>query len=116
MSPQNKKFIIWITLTLLIIAASIIDLRSIVKTYFIDQDKIFHIIIFTMFMVVTKLLLTKLSIIKNAAITFALGLLIELLQKYLPIGMRHFTFNDIIANTIGIALGVALLLLMKRTK
>ncbi|MBI9066024.1 MAG: VanZ family protein [Salinivirgaceae bacterium] len=46
-------------------------------------------------------------------ITFALGLLIELLQALFTHGHRHFDLNDIYFNLIGIALGLAVLLVYK---
>ncbi|MBI9066021.1 MAG: VanZ family protein [Salinivirgaceae bacterium] len=113
MKTPTKKLIAWLLIIVIVITASLIDLTGVVKSWWVSQDKHFHLAIFALFMVVTQLLFKKLSLFKISLITFALGLLIELLQAWFTHGHRHFDLNDIYFNLIGIALGLAVLLVYK---
>jgi glycopeptide antibiotics resistance protein len=64
-------------------------------------------------MVVTKLFFKNLSLLKVSAITLALGLLIEVMQKFFTGGKRQFDGYDIAFNLLGIALGLVVLLVYR---
>jgi len=64
-------------------------------------------------MVVTKLLFTNLSLVKISLITFALGLLIKLLQALITNGTRKFDIHDLGFNLMGIVLGLIILLVYR---
>jgi glycopeptide antibiotics resistance protein len=113
MKPQTKKLITWLLIVILLITTSLIDLTGVVKSWWVDQDKHFHLAIFTLFMVITQLLFKNLSLIKISLITFGLGMLIELLQAWFTHGKRHFDLYDVLFNLLGIALGLVILLIYR---
>ncbi len=113
MTKTHHKLVLWLLIILLIITTSLLDLTGVVKWWWVDQDKHFHLILFALFIVVTQLLFTHLSLVKISLITFALGLLIELLQAYFTNGNRRFDMYDVAFNIIGIALGLLILLVYR---
>ena len=115
MSIQTKKLLVWLTIILLLIASSLIDLTGMVKSWWVNQDKHFHLAIFALFMVITQLLFKNLSLFKISLITFVLGVLIELLQAYFTHGNRQFDAYDVLFNLLGIALGLLLLLVYRQS-
>jgi glycopeptide antibiotics resistance protein len=113
MNNHSKKFIAWILIVLLILIPSLIDLKGVVKTFWADQDKHFHLITFALFMVVTNLLFSGWKLWKIVGTTFLLGFIIEILQELLTQGNRQFHVADIIYNLIGIGLGLTLILIYR---
>jgi hypothetical protein len=112
-SQSTKKLHAWRLIILSLIVALLIDLTGVVKSCWIDQEKHFHLVVFALFMVVTKLLFTNLSLFKISLITFVLGMLIELLQALFTGGNRQFDGYDIAFNLMGIALGLLILLVYR---
>ncbi len=110
---KNKKLIAWLLIIVILITSALIDLTGVVKSWWVDQDKHFHLVLFALFMVLTALLFKKLSLFKISLITFSLGVLIELLQAWFTHGNRQFDLNDIYFNLIGIGLGLVILLVYK---
>lgn len=112
----TTKHILWILIILLIVIPSLLDLSAVITVHWIDQDKYAHLSIFALFMVVTQLLFSKLSLLKIAGLSFLLGLAIEVLQEFLTHGTRHFDANDILYNVLGVLLGGLLLVIYKHKK
>jgi glycopeptide antibiotics resistance protein len=113
MTKIHNKLVLWLLIIILIIATSLLDLTGVVKSWWVDQDKHFHLVLFALFMVVTKLLFKNLSLFKISLITFCLGLLIELLQAYFTHGHRKFDVYDLTFNLLGVALGLFILLVYR---
>jgi len=106
----------WILLTGLLIFLSLIDFKAMISAPMIQQDRFLHLLVFAFFMGVTRYLLPNLSMGWVAVLSFSIGLLIEVLQKYYTHGIRHFTLTDLFYNLMGIALGLILLILFRRFK
>ena len=113
MQSQTKKISAWVLSSVLLITASLIDLTGVVQSWWVNQDKHFHLVIFALFMVVTKFMFPKLTLFKVALITFGLGILIEVLQATFTHGHRKFDLYDIAFNLLGVALGLLILLVYK---
>jgi len=111
--PQTKKLLSWLLIVAIILIASLLDLTGVINSWWADQDKHFHLVLFALFMVLTKLLFTNLSLFKISLITFALGLLIEILQTLITNGTRKFDMYDIAFNLLGVALGLLILLVYR---
>lgn len=116
MNNTRNKFIVWIIIIILILIPSLVDLKGVVKNFWADQDKHFHLVTFALFMVITNLLFKSLKLWQVAGITFLLGLAIELLQEFFTDGNRQFHINDILYNLIGIGLGLVLILIYRGIK
>ncbi|MDA3893456.1 MAG: hypothetical protein PF517_17465 [Salinivirgaceae bacterium] len=64
MKTPTKKLIAWLLIIVILITASLIDLTGVVKSWWVDQDKHFHLVLYALFMVLTALLFKKLSLFK----------------------------------------------------
>ncbi len=78
--------------------------------FFIRGDLLLHFFCYWgMFIIyLTAFFKTSHSIIKAALTSFLLGTILELLQL-IPIFNRQFDIQDIVANALGITLGIALI-------
>ncbi len=111
MQAKDKKLISWILIVVSLLICSLITLPGEIGELWKHHDKDFHLLVFALFMVVTRLFFKNLSILKISLITFSLGLLIEILQGVITIAHRQFDLYDILFNVIGIGLGVVILLI-----
>lgn len=92
-----------------IFVLSIIDVDNILFIQWSNIDKHLHLFVFAMFMIITKSLFNKLSILKISIILFCIGLFIELLQRYLGNGLRYFSILDVLYNCLGMLIGAILI-------
>lgn len=110
------KIPVWVLMMCLLVVVSLLDVRPYLHVFMAHQDKFLHLLVFAFFMGVTRYLLPNLSMGWVAVLSFSIGLLIEVLQKYYTHGIRHFTLTDLFYNLMGIALGLILLILFRRFK
>jgi hypothetical protein len=108
------RWFLWFGVIAIIIMSSLLKNEPVHLALKGEQDKLLHIIVFFGFLLYTKLLFKNLSLFKISLITFALGLLIELLQAWFTHGNRQFDAYDVLFNLLGIALGLLLLLVYRQ--
>lgn len=99
-----------ITLTLIIIGILYLSLTP-TETLTVGNDKISHFIAYSCLMLNIGMLVypNKRKIFIGVVLAVFLGILIEILQHYIP--GRFMSLGDVIANTIGVLLGTILILL-----
>ncbi|MBT1702225.1 VanZ family protein [Chryseosolibacter indicus] len=87
-----------------------------------NADKYVHFFIFGLLVILSAHGLTKSNLIKNkipkpllvaVVYSFVLGILIEVLQLFVP--GRNFSFLDVVANSIGVALGYLIFVRFKNS-
>lgn len=109
-----------ITWALIILILTLIPGKSIPEVGITDIDKLVHAIIFGILLLLFynwfaqqhsfELLKTH-PLIFSSVFSFSYGFLIEILQNFVP--GRTFSAYDVLANSIGVALGSAAILLAK---
>lgn len=109
--------------SLVILIATLIPGKAIPEVGFFQIDKVVHFFIFGVLMFLSCYALKKtneytgkpLHFIRIAGIySLALGIIIELIQQYVP--GRGPSVADVVANSIGVALGYAIFrLLLKKS-
>ncbi|MBD3823204.1 MAG: VanZ family protein [Epsilonproteobacteria bacterium] len=75
-------------------------------------DKFNHFFAFATLMVLLTLAYGHLTQLQRVALLLAFGIQIELVQAFLP--SRYFSLLDVVADTIGIAVGIVIIWLFKR--
>lgn len=75
-------------------------------------DKFNHFFAFATLMVLLTLAYGHLTQLQRVTLLFAFGVQIELVQAFLP--SRYFSLLDIVADAIGIAVGIVIVELLKR--
>jgi VanZ family protein len=98
-----------IIVNIILITLCLIPIQDSVPSPFERSDLIFH---GGAYAGLTFLfLLASYSLIPTASLLFAQGIVIELIQPYFA---RHFEFYDILANTLGVFLGLGFWKLKER--
>lgn len=105
---KTFRLLAWLFLLALLLVFSLINLDNFIPHLLVQQDKLLHLLIFTFLFLLSKSLFPKLSGLKTGLFLVAYGLLLEILQKLLSHGLRHFSFTDILFNVLGIVLGILL--------
>jgi len=113
---RRLKLALWLFLLGLILFFSLVDLRPYLHVFLKNQDKLFHLVIFALLIGLTKKLIPAFSLFQITTFIFSFGILIEVLQKLFTHGVRHFSFNDVLFNLMGIGFGLILLTLLQKFK
>ena len=103
------KFIFWLNSLLLLYLTLMPSIQ--IKVSFANIDKVFHIIGFGSFAFFCFLAFPKLKNLSVTGIAVALGILVEIIQSFLP--SRSFSYLDMFADVFGIVLAVLFLSLLK---
>jgi len=104
----------------IILTVTLIPGKAVPEVDIVNIDKVVHFFIFAVLMVATSYAVKKTrdkkglptSLLLPGLYSIGLGISIEFLQRYVP--GRSFSVADMIANTIGVAIGYFIFKLMVR--
>lgn len=103
--PQSYRWL-WLVLMILIVAGSLVPL-SIPDAAPVPGDKLQHFLGYGALATVAMLSFSRIPLALTAALAMiGLGAAVEGIQHFLP--WRHFDWMDMLANTLGVASGIAL--------
>jgi VanZ family protein len=112
--------IVW---SLVILFLSLIPGKELPEVDIFQVDKLVHFFFFSVLMILTcygiyKTVYFKIMRLRPAMIGFAyslsLGIVIEILQQYVP--GRSFSYADMFANSVGVGIGYLVFVSLKRWK
>lgn len=110
--------ILW---SVIILILTLIPGNAVPEVGIFQFDKLVHFFIFGMLMLLSSYGLKKVLDLKSKPVNYLMlttlysvsfGIMIEILQRFVP--GRNFSYADIIANTIGVAIGYLAFIILKK--
>jgi VanZ family protein len=109
--------------SLIILVLSLVPGKELPEVHIFQVDKLVHFFFFSVLMVLTSYGIYKFNFLKKTILgpvlvgfiySFGLGILIEILQQYVP--GRSFSYADMLANSIGVGMGYVFFRIIRKWK